>query len=72
VLEQLSLIDSFEVAGQTLCLHQVHDRGAFLHSLWGVCLHEAEVLECLRVSRCEIEVSGNVSAQSVVRKKKLV
>jgi len=72
VLEQLSLIDSFEVARQTLCLHWVHDRGAFLHSLRGVRIHEAEVLECLRVCRCEIEVSGNISAQPVMRKKKLV
>lgn len=61
------LIDCFEMAGQALGLHWVHDRGTLLDSLWRVSIYKAEVLERLRVGSRKFEVCWNVPTQSAIR-----
>ena len=64
MLSELLLIDSLEVAWQTLCLDWVHHWGALLHALGRVGLDEPEILERLGVRGLEVEVSGNITRKS--------
>ncbi len=70
VLSEMLLIDCFEVAGQALSLHWVHDRGTLLDSLWRVSIYKAEVLERLRVRGRKFEVCRNIPTQSATRNTK--
>lgn len=60
MLAQLFLVDSSEVAWETLRLHRVHNWSAFLNAFGGVSLYKAEIFERLRIRRREFEVSWNV------------
>ena len=56
MLLELPLIDGLEVAGQAFGLHRVCLWYVLLDSLRAVGIHEAEILESLRISRREVEV----------------
>ena len=64
---ELPLIDCLEVAWQTLSLHRVTLRDMLRNFLWAVGIHEAEVLISLRIRCSEVEVRGDVAAQSNVK-----
>ena len=68
VTAHLLLIHCLEVAWQALSLHGVHNRGAFLHTLWRVSIFKAEVFEGLAVSCGELKVGGDVAAQPIREK----
>ena len=70
MLSEILLIDCFEMAGQALGLHRVHNRGTLLDSLWWVSIYKAEVLECLWIRSREFEVCRNVSTQSATKNRK--
>lgn len=68
MLPKVLLVDSLEVAWETLGLYWMDNRGAFLDSLWRVGFYKAEVFEGFRVGSREFEVGWNVATQSRARK----
>ncbi len=64
---ELLLIDCLEVAGQALSLNGVRLGHVLGYTLGAVGVHEAEILECFRVSRREVEVGWDVAAQPVTK-----
>ena len=63
MLLELPLINRLEVAWQALSLDRVGLWYVHLDFLRTVCIDEAEILECLRVGRREVEVRWDVATQ---------